>query len=204
MAQLNNQSRELARRPGLSLIELIMSIGAMILVAGVLIAVFNLTLKTYTVQNKEANQQLFDQLALERVRRTVRQSLAVATSVTSGATTYTTDAATLVLQLASVDSSQNIIPATYDYIVYLKNPTKTTQLLEVTIPGSGSSRVAQKQVLADSLSVLSFTYSNKSNVVLTSNYSSTKVVNLNLTSQETTHGKNVTYTYSEPIVIRNQ
>ncbi|MDD3531639.1 MAG: hypothetical protein PHV99_03570 [Candidatus Pacebacteria bacterium] len=72
-------------------------------------------------------------------------------------TTYSSGAATLVLELPSIDSSGNVITGVYDYIVFYAS---ATNLYRLTVIGTGSVRSAGLKLLSATLSSLSFTYDN--------------------------------------------
>lgn len=187
-------------KKGVTLIELIILMGLIVLVGGVLTVTFERTFKVYRLETNRGKLILSTNDALDRISREVRQSLSVA--VSSG--TYTTGAQVLVLQLASVDAQQKIIPATYDYLVYRLDPTKTTNLQEIIIADAASSRTSHTRVILANVSALAFTYYDKTGTVLANIFDTSKQVQLSMTTSLTSYAKTITVTYDQTASLRNK
>jgi type II secretory pathway pseudopilin PulG len=193
-------------RKGMSLLELVVVLGIMVVVVTVISAIFSRTYKSYTIEAVSGQQQLSVRSALNRIVREGRVATSVVDSFTSGSTTYTASSNVLILQLASVDSSQTIIPSTYDYLIYRVNPSNNAKFQEVTIPGTGSSRKAETRTLANNFSNFTVTYYDANNNVLTSGRTATKKLKLSLSVSQKYYqaNKNQTLTYTNQVTLRNK
>jgi hypothetical protein len=101
-------------------------------------------------------------IALDIISSQIKNAIkAVDTHVIAG-TTYTTDFDTLVLELPSVDASQNIITGKYDYQVFYRDPADQSKLKSAVELGAGSSRAGSPQVLNTNLQTINFNYNNQS------------------------------------------
>ena len=85
------------------------------------------------------------------------QAHRVLNSQTVNGTAYTSGAATLVLQLPSINSSSAIIANTWDYVAFYKTGS---QVWEQYQAGTGSIRPTITKLLTDSAASLTFTYDN--------------------------------------------
>lgn len=140
---------------GFTLIEILVAAVLAILVGSLL---FGLMVKNTGVFYKESSkvgQGLNINDALSSIRSNAKLSETVATSHQISGVTYTSNATSLVLQLASIDISGLIIPNTFDWVVYLKSGDKLYYKLA---PGAGSKRKAINQILANNVDTLTFQY----------------------------------------------
>lgn len=142
---------------GFTLIETVIVIGISVVA---LIALANLFI---VFNSLYGNQQAFmaasgsASSAMNALEAAVMPADAVLSSHTFSGTVYSSGAATLVLELPSVDSAGNIITSTNDYIVFY---TSGTKLYRLTQPSGGSARTAGVTQLSTTLDTLSFTYDN--------------------------------------------
>lgn len=83
-------------------------------------------------------------------------------AVTWNNTTYTSNASTLVLKVASIDASGNPIANQYDHIIFASNPTDATQLMEITDANTagGSKRTNIQKQIGNQIKEYIFTYKN--------------------------------------------
>lgn len=139
---------------GLTLIELLISLGIVILAGVLLLTVMVNTLGLFYKESSTRTQGLSINDALSKIRSAVKQSSGVAASFTSGVT-YTSSSAEVVLKMASVDSSDNLISNTFDYFVFFLDGNN---LRFKTFPDVLSSRKAQDQIFSTNVKNLQFKY----------------------------------------------
>ena len=142
---------------GLTLIEVLISIGIAVVIGVLLVAIIVNSAGLYSKESSKLSQGLNTNDALLTIRDTIKQSSAVITVYTSGVNTYTSSGTQIVLKLFSIDSSNNLITNTYDYFIFY---TDTNRLRLKTFPDSTSSRKSQDQIFSTSLDNLNFQYFN--------------------------------------------
>lgn len=145
---------------GLTLIEVLVAMGITTIAGVLLVAIIVNSAGLFSNQSSKVQEGLNINDLLAAIRGSIKQANAVADHFTSGQTTYTTGNTQLVLQVSSVDSSNNIIANTYDYYVYYLDQ----KYLHFKIfPDVSSSRKAGDQILANSIDSLKLQYFNSAN-----------------------------------------
>lgn len=129
--------------------------------AGVLLVVIIVnSAGLFTKQSSKVSQGLNINDALSQMRGTVKISSSIAESFTDGSKAYTSDNDELVLKVASIDSSGNIIEDSFDHFVYLR---EANILRFKTYPSALSARRSADTILSTNLDFLGFTYLNSAN-----------------------------------------
>lgn len=139
---------------GLTLIELLISLGIVILIGVLLLTIMVNTLGLFYKESSTLTQGLSINDALSKIRSAVKQSSAVVPSFTSGLT-YSSQATQLILKITSIDSSNNLIVNTFDYFVFFLDGSK---LRFKTYPDVSSFRVSQDQIFSTNVKSLEFKY----------------------------------------------
>jgi len=141
------------RKKGLTLIDLdfALVVGTITLVAA--ISLYILYWRTFVIGNTMLDVYSNSRVALELISRDTRWATQVATSYTSGGTTYTTGDSVLVLMVPSVDASHNCIPSSYDYIIY---QLQGGNLYRIVFKDAASSRSNENRVVAKCCTSLTF------------------------------------------------
>lgn len=142
------------KQMGLTLIELLISLSIAILAGILLLTVMVNTLGLFYKESSTLTQGLSINDALSKIRSAVKQSSAVTSSFISGVT-YTSSATQLILKIASIDSSNNLIANTFDYFVFFLDEGK---LRFKTFPDVSSSRDPQDQIFSTNVKSLEFKY----------------------------------------------
>ena len=142
------------KQMGLTLIELLISLGIVILIGVLLLTIMVNTLGLFYKESSTLTQGLSINDALSKIRSAVKQSSAVVPSFTSGVT-YTSSTIQLILKVTSVDSSNNLIANTFDYFVFFLDEGK---LRFKTYPDVLSSRDFQDQIFSTNVKSLEFKY----------------------------------------------
>jgi len=163
--------------------------------AGVYFAHFRL----FSNQNTAIDINTQQKLALTDITNQLRQSESIVSTCPScGADT--SGATSLILRLWPIDAAQEPIdPAgsNYDYIVYKRNPSDTTELIRITYPYATSTRKSGNHVVAVSIGDLQFTYDNG-----TPSLASQVTVTVTITA--TNNGKTQTVSDSAKVDLRNK
>lgn len=109
-------------------------------------------------------------------------------------TDRTTGGNTIVLEIPSVNSSDSIIPVTYDYMAFYLD---SSSVYQVTEPGTGSIRQAGTKKLAENVQNFSLTYNNGTP-------SQASRVTIDMQSRIVTRNGNVITQVSDTIFLRNK
>lgn len=151
----------MTKRSGLTLIEVLLAMGLSLIIAGVVGAVFFDSWKAQIGQEAYTELQQKSRQAVDEISSQVQTASGVVASVTSGSTTYTTNANTVVLKMPSLDVNNNILSGT-DYIVFRRRPAATNNLERIVIADAASSRTSLRTplILNDRTTTLEFQYYN--------------------------------------------
>lgn len=187
-------------RSGVTLLELLITISILLVVAGALAIVFRYSYRTYALETTDGQLQLEGQVILDRINRQTRQAI----KVTNAWTTHTTNEQILILQLASLTGGREIIPNTYDYIIYRPDSANPNHLLEITLADSASSRQSGTRTLTKHLATLAFRYFDSAGTELSDSFETTQRLTLafQLTEERFNHPRTADYT--QTITLRNQ
>jgi hypothetical protein len=180
----------------------------MVIVIGISVAIFavmsELFVQTQKIFHLEANKshlELSSEAALARMNQTVRQSVGIVTSQGS----YTTSGSTIIVKLATFDTSGTFVPLTYDYMIFRLDPTDTTKLQEITVADASSRRTNQTRTIASNIAGLSLNYYDSAGAVLAvSGVDATKKVKINMISTETSSKETATINHTEQVTLRNK
>jgi prepilin-type N-terminal cleavage/methylation domain-containing protein len=127
--------------------------------------------KIYQTQNMELGVTDDARSALDDIDSYVR----MADALVASHDIYTLGSQTLILQILSINGLNQIIPATFDYVIFDLDGTKINRII---VPNVASARLGSTKSLAFRVSSLTFTYDN-------ANPSLVKNVTTDLTTQET-------------------
>lgn len=143
------------RQAGLTIMEVLITAGISSAIGVLLLVIILNSTGVFYKQSLKLQEGLNINDSLSKIRNNIKQASSVAVSYTSGTTTYTSGATQLILKVLSVDSSNNLIPSTYDYFVFFLDQNK---LRFRTFVDDQSSRKAQDQILSTLVDDLSFKY----------------------------------------------
>lgn len=142
---------------GLTLIEVLVAMGIASLVGVLLLVIIVNSAGLFTQQSSKVQAGLNSNDALVKIRSTIKDASTVAVSYTSGQTTYTTGSTQLVLKVPSIDTSNNIIANTYDFLIFYLDQ----KILRFkTFPDAQSSKSASDQIFSTDVENLDFKYFN--------------------------------------------
>ena len=155
--------------------------------------------RLFSNQNTAIDINTQHKLALTDITNQLRQSESIVSNCPSCGED-TTNATTLIVRLWPIDASQEPIePAesNYDYILYKRNPSDTTQLIRITYPDTSSSRKSGTHIVAITIGNLQFTYNNATPALASQ-------VTVTVTTTATNSGKTQTVTDSAVVDLRNK
>lgn len=150
----------LIKEKGLTLIEILISLGISATVGGLLLVIITNSTGIFYKESSKIQSGLNINDVLVELKENVKLSNSVVAVYSSGLTTYTSGQTQLVLKLSSIDSSNNIIPNVFDYFVFFLDQNK---LRLKTFPNILSSRKAQDRIFSTSVNSLVFQYLNSAN-----------------------------------------
>lgn len=126
-------------RPGFTLIEVLMVMGTSITVALVIGLTFTQAWKAHINQQDIEEIQRLNRQTMEEMSRIARAATTVTASVSDGTTTYNSDASSLVLRLAPINSSNDILLGD-DYIIFRRRTDTPTIIERVVIANAAGIR----------------------------------------------------------------
>jgi prepilin-type N-terminal cleavage/methylation domain-containing protein len=179
---------------GFTIIEVIIVLGVSTILMLGLFTLFDWHQKVY-VQEEATVRTVGDaRSTLNSMGRYIAQGSSILVSHDFNGTVYTTGGNVLVLEVPSVNSSDEIIPATYDYVAYYLDSGNIHQVIDA---GSGSTRLSGTKKLASNVLSFSLTYNNGTP-------SQASNVTIDLQTQITTRNGNVTTHVTDTIFLRNK
>lgn len=140
---------------GFTLSEVITTVAVVAIVGGLLIGIMVNNTGLFYQQSSKVTQGVGANDALVRVRSEIKEAQAVAAGYPVSSPTYTSSSTQLVLRLTSIDSSGNIITATYDYAVFTVTGGR---LITQVFPDIASSRKGANENLVNNVSSVLFEY----------------------------------------------
>jgi Tfp pilus assembly major pilin PilA len=156
-----------ASESGLTLLEVLIALLISTAISGLLVSILINNSNVYYHESSAVavNINLNDITA--QMGSDIKQSLAVASGYPVASPTYTSNATTLVLKLASL-SNTGIIDNTYDYIVYYKDPTNPAILKRQIFVDPASTRIASTKIVTTILQTVTFRYLDNSGAAVAS------------------------------------
>lgn len=143
-------------RKGFSLLEVLIFVALFSVTAIILVTILINNSELVYKQSSRVSQGLEINDTLSNVKNSIRQASAVSVSYPEGPSpSYTSSPSELVLKLASLDSNNEIIQNTFDYIVYIKSQERIKFLV---FPNALSSRKVSNSILAKNVDTLVFDY----------------------------------------------
>lgn len=169
---------------GLTLVEVLVGMGIATVVGGLLLVIIVNSTGLFYKQSSKIEQGISANDALSAIRNSIKEAKSiVANYPETQPFTYTTGLMQLVLKLASVDQSGNIITDSFDYYVFYLDQTK---LRFKVFPNALSQRKSRDQIFSTSVEDLEFKYFNLANPPVEVTPASAAKVKITLFSRENT------------------
>lgn len=139
-----------------TLVEMLVVVVLAVIVSGALVAILINNSEVVYKESSRVSQGLDLNDALANIKGYVYQASSVSASYPeTPPATYTSAPSQLVLKLASLDQSGEIIQGSYDYVIYYKDQDKLRVVLE---PNAVSSREQINTILAKNVDQIIFDY----------------------------------------------
>ena len=165
-------------KKGFTLVELLIVVSLSVVISAVLVAILINNTELVYKENSRVSQGLDLNDALANIKTYIRQAQSVASSYPeTPPVSYTSSSTQLVLKFVSLDANGEVVQATFDFVIYLKDQDKLKILV---IPGSGSSRLPQDSILAKNVSEVLFDYFDSNGVPIAPNAAEKVKITLSL------------------------
>jgi prepilin-type N-terminal cleavage/methylation domain-containing protein len=179
---------------GFSLTELVVVIAISVVVMLGVYEIYITFGNSYLYQNAQINNASGAALFMNEFSDLSLQADAIVSSRTVSGTIYTTSSTTLIYEIPTVNSSGNVINATYDYAILYASSTNAYRILDAN--GSSARRSGTKR-LSDSVSNLTFTYNNVATT-------SSTAVTADITTKTTIKSESFTTHLKQQVYLRNK
>jgi len=156
MGKSDNDNRE----AGMTLMEGLAVLGIMMIVLVLVSEIFGVSMNLITAQLRRTDTSSGAIHAVRRLTEQARGASSVVDSHVFDSGTYTTDDDTLVLQIPSIDSNGDIIPAEYDYVAFYRDATETSKVFSVIEPSASSIRPSGVRLMSDFNDTMIFRYND--------------------------------------------
>ncbi|MEY4744763.1 MAG: hypothetical protein RL272_708 [Candidatus Parcubacteria bacterium] len=141
---------------GFTIMEAMTVIGIMTIVLVMVDQIFAVSYDVFIKQTARADNETGAVLATRTISDLARGASDVEASKTINGTPYTTSADTLVLKFPTIDSSNNVVAGSYDYIAIYRNPGNSTEIYSDTDAAASSRRIDGKKRVTGYNSILKF------------------------------------------------
>lgn len=145
---------------GFSLMEAITVIGIMTIVLVMVDQIFAVSYDVYVKQAARSENENGAVLAARTISELARGADQVLASKTVNGTAYTTSSDALVIETPTLDSSNNLVAGSHDYIAIYRDGTVTTEIWSDTEPAAGSKRVSGKKRITANNTLLKFRFND--------------------------------------------
>ena len=180
-----------------TLVEVLVAIAAGLLLCGTLTAIFVSGWQIFHRETISSDTQSQTKIITASLTRDIQTAdKVVASREFNGNVPYTSSFNCLILEMPSLNSSQNPIPNTYDYKVFYKDQTKLMSITEAKI---GTSRKSGTRLINNALDSLSFTYFPTGEIV-----ENTDRITISVTISETAYGLPRQTTLTASATLRNK
>ena len=145
---------------GFTLIEGMTVIGIMTIILVMVSEIFTVSYDIFVKQSARTDNETGAVLAARAISEAARGADAVESSHVINGTTYTTSADVLVLRLPTLDASNNVVAASYDYMAVYRHASQTTKILSDIDAAAGSKRVDGQKLVTAYNTTLKFRYND--------------------------------------------
>lgn len=189
------------RDSAFSLTELLVVIAILTIVSGILVGIFIGGFRIFNQQSAAIETQSQAKLVTSTITRDVQQANKVIQSRTFGFYLFTSSSDTLILELPSIDNSQNIIQGKFDYEVFYLDPANPQKLKLKREVALESSRRSETKTIANLIENLTFVYKKGSIEVLPSD---SEIITIKVTNSRTSYGKLYSTSLTGQAKLRNK
>lgn len=139
---------------------MLITLSILVILSALLVSVYfsyNNVMKVYLAKT---DLQTSNSIALNKITSTIKLASNIPNTKIINSNNYTTSSNTLILELPSIDSNQDIIPNTYDYIAYHLDPVDNTKLKSSQEAAPASTRKSGDSLVGENIKSLIFNYNN--------------------------------------------
>ncbi len=190
MRARQSQSRN---QEGFTLVEIVIVVALFAILIFAFLGLYDDHGKLFNFENGVIRTSGGNRQALNEMRTLVLQSKLVLASRTFSGTVYTSGPSTMILQIPSIDASNNVIAGTWDYAVFYASGTRLYRILEAN---ASSVRKSNTKLLSDTLSAVTFTYNS-------TDFAEVNTVDVDLTSQLQVRNQSVSSHEQLKLYLRN-
>ena len=145
---------------GFTLMEGMTVIGIMAIILVMVSEIFTVSYDIFVKQSARTDNETGAVLAARAISEAARGAEAVESSHVINGTTYTTSADVLVLKLPTLDSSNNVVAASYDYMAVYRHSAQTTKIFSDIDAAVGSKRVDGQKLITAYNTTMKFRYND--------------------------------------------
>jgi len=183
----------------ITLVEMLIVISILTIVSGILVAIFISGWRLFHQQSASTETQAQAKLATSVITKSIQQANKVPTSKTLDSISYTSSTNTLVLELPSLDTNQNIIEGAFDYEVFYKDPAAHTKLKLKRETSPASSRKSETKTIANLIENIEFTYNSPDNKI-----ENTNRITVSVSAAQISYGKTQKTSLTGQAKLRNK
>lgn len=169
---------------GITLTEILITLSITAIVSTLLVSIFSQNNRLFYNQQTKVSHGISSNEVINQIDDGIRIAVSVDSQYPAQDPTYLTGSSTLILKLASIDGSGNIVNGTYDYLIFARDASISTILRKQIFPAVGSSRKSLNQVITNSLKSIQFNYQNDAKSTVQPSEASLVNYNLILQSQQ--------------------
>lgn len=145
---------------GFTLMEGLTVIGVMTIILIMVSEIFSVSYDIYIKQSARTDNETGAVLAVRAISEAARGADSIESSYVINGTTYTTSADVLVLKLPTIDASNNVVPASYDYMAIYRHSAQTTKIFSDIDAAAGSKRVDGQKLITANNVIMQFRYNH--------------------------------------------
>lgn len=188
---------EFCAAEGFTLVEILVVITIFAAVGIVITNLFIGHNNLYYFSSAEVNGDSQARLAMDRMVGMTREAESIVASRLFSGTVFSSGASTLVERLKTVNSSNDFVTGSYDYVVYYLDSLDPSKLMETVEAGPQSRRVSSTRLLANNVQNLNFVYTP-------SDLSSAKTITIGLLIRSQLRNSTSTVDLSSSVKIRGK
>jgi len=181
----------------MTLSDSLISIFVLVIISMLVVGIFVSYYRYFQIEVAHKNLNASNITALDNISTWIRGAVLVVETMDINGTIYTSDSDTLILELPSLDSQQNIIPDIFDNIVFYRDTVNSNLLKSDILLGTGSNRSPGVHLVANYLDSITFNYNDTSFPVINK-------VEVIISSDQTVHGKQITLGAQTTVKMRNK
>jgi len=196
-----------SKKPGVTVIELLVAVGTSLIISSVLSAVFVNSWKAQISQEAYTELQQKGRNAVDEISAALKVGSGIEASITSGLDTYQTTASSIVIKTPSIDNLNNILVSD-DYYIFRLNPSDNTKLERIVVADASSSRVSLQTPLTlnDVTGSLTFTYLDSTGTEIApgvGNVANSTAVDFILINEKLAQGRTISRSLDNKVYLRN-